>query len=242
LSCGYHYDFPTMPYTTVMSVGGSIVVPDSVDTGFVTEFVGRMRSRLEKNPSWRLAIVVGGGATARRYQSAARDMCPGCSTDTLDTIGVAATRVNAQVMRAAMADLCRDPVITNPTEPGPITGRVVVAGGWKPGFSTDNVAVRLAESLGADTVINLSNIKQIFTADPKVDPNSSPLTHVSWREFFAIAGDEWVPGKNTPFDPIASRRAASLSMRVVAADGRDLDNLDAILDGESFVGTTVGPE
>lgn len=116
-----------------------------------------------------------------------------------------------------------------------------MAGGWKPGFSTDNVAVRLAESLGAQTVINLSNIEQIYTADPKTNPDAKPLTEISWNEFFEIAGEEWIPGKNTPFDPVASRRAAELGMKVIAADGRDLDNIEAILDGRAFLGTTIGP-
>lgn len=218
------------------------MVPDQVDTEFVAEFIARMRSRLEQDQSWRIAVVIGGGATARRYQADARTLCEGCSSDILDTIGIAATRVNAQVVRAAFADLCRDPLITDPTAPGPMTGRAVVAGGWKTGFSTDNVAVRLAESLGADTVINLSNIAQIYTADPKVDPTATALTSVTWREFFEISGHEWTPGKNTPFDPVATKRAASLSMRVIAADGRNLDNLEAILDGREFVGTTIGPD
>ena len=52
---------------------------------------------------------------------------------------------------------------------------------------------------------------------------------------------QWVPGKNTPFDPVAAKRAAELGMTVITADGRDLKNLENLLDGESFVGTTVAP-
>ena len=236
------YDRHGMSHTTVISLGGSIVVPDRVDTNFVHQFVDRMRDRLQNDSAWRLALVIGGGATARVYQQAARSVNSGCPAEAQDRIGIAATRVNAEVVRCAFGTLCPDPIVTDPTHPGTITGRVVVGGGWKPGFSTDNVAVRLAESLGATTVINLSNIKQIYTADPKTDNTAKPLTEIRWSEFFGIVGDEWLPGKNTPFDPIATRRAAKLKMKVIAADGRDLDNLDAILDGRSFVGTTIGPE
>jgi len=230
-----------MSDTTVISLGGSIVVPDHVDTKFINSFVSRMRDRFVREPAWLLALVIGGGATARAYQQAARNMVPDCPAVTLDRIGIAATRINAEVIRAAFGQLCPDPVITNPAAPGLITGKVVVSRGWKPGFSTDNVAVHLAESLGATTVINLSNIKQIYSADPKINPDATPLTALSWSEFLGIAGEEWTPGKNTPFDPIATRRAAELGMKVIAADGRDLDNLDAILDGRAFVGTTIGP-
>lgn len=235
------YDF-AMSKATVISLGGSIVVPDQVDTDFVRSFVKRIAERIAAHPDWRVALVIGGGATARSYQKAAREAAESCPPDTLDRIGIASTRVNAEVVRAAFGDLCPEPVITDPTQPGNTAGPVLIAGGWKPGFSTDNVSVRLAESLGADTVINLSNIRQVYTADPKVDPDARPLTSITWKEFFTIAGDEWTPGKNTPFDPVATKRAAELGMKVVAADGRDLDNLECILDEREFFGTTIGPE
>ena len=231
-----------MSHTTVISLGGSIVVPDGIDTGFVNDFAGRMRDRLARETDWCLAVVIGGGATARVYQRAAREIHPDCPPETQDRIGIAATRVNAEVVRSAFGDLCPDPVVTDPTNPGPINGRVVVGGGWKPGFSTDNVSVRLAESLGAKTVINLSNIRQIYTDDPKTNTRATALNVIKWSDFIRIVGDEWVPGKNTPFDPVASHRAAELRMTVIAADGRDLDNLSAILDDGPFIGTTIGPE
>ena len=55
-----------------------------------------------------------------------------------------------------------------------------------------------------------------------------------------MVGDEWVPGKNTPFDPIASKIAEEESMKVICADGRDIENLMKILNDEPFFGTTIG--
>lgn len=227
--------------TTVISVGGSIVVPDGVDVAFVTAFVAALRRRLERDADARLALVIGGGSTARSYQRAARAVAPDADSETLDDIGIAATRVNAQVIRAAFGGLCEDPIFTDPRTVRSISGRVVVGGGWKPGFSTDNVAVHLAESLGARVVINLSNIRQIYTADPKLNSSARPLDEVTWAEFMSINGDEWTPGKNTPFDPVATRRAAETGMTVITADGRDIANLEALLDGGAFVGTTIHP-
>ena len=231
----------SMTCTTVISVGGSIVVPDGVDVDFVAGFVSSLRRRLDRQPEAKLALVIGGGSTARSYQRSAKELVPDADSDTLDEIGIAATRVNAQVIRAAFGSLCEDPVFTDPTRVRSIAGRVLVGGGWKPGFSTDNVTVHLAEALGADTVINLSNIRQIYTADPKTDPDATPLETITWEELRRIVGDEWVPGANTPFDPVATRRAAELGMTVIAADGRDLPNLEALLDGQPFVGTTIRP-
>jgi uridylate kinase len=55
-----------------------------------------------------------------------------------------------------------------------------------------------------------------------------------------MVGDEWVPGKNVPFDPVASRHAAKIGLKVICAAGKNLDNLKKILRGEDFVGTTIG--
>jgi uridylate kinase len=225
----------------VLSVGGSIVAPDGVDAGYVRAFVAALRARLAARPDTRFALVIGGGFAARSYQAALRDIVQEPGTDVLDTVGIAATRMNATLVKAALGDLAPSPVVTDPTAQPDPDARVLVAGGWKPGFSTDNVAVRFAETLGATTVINLSNIRQIYTADPKLDPDARPLDTITWDELRQIVGDEWVPGKNTPFDPVATRRAAELGMTVIAADGRDLENLEAILDGRPFVGTTIQP-
>lgn len=230
-----------MSSVTVLSVGGSIVVPDGVDVPFLRELVALFRSHLEADAERRLVLVVGGGSAARAWQSAARTVREGLTSDELDRIGIAATRLNAEVVRTAFADLCTAPVFTDPADAGALTGRVVIGGGWKPGFSTDNVAVHAAQSVGASTLINLSNIRQIYTADPKIDSSARPLKSIRWEDLFAIVGDEWIPGANTPFDPVATRKAAELGMTVIAADGRDLENLRNLLAGNSFVGTTIAP-
>jgi uridylate kinase len=54
-----------------------------------------------------------------------------------------------------------------------------------------------------------------------------------------MVGEEWVPGKNTPFDPVASRRADEIGLKVICAAGRNLPNLKNILNREPFVGTTI---
>ena len=228
----------SMNAPTVISLGGSIVVPGEIDVEYVARFVAALRAKLDREPARRFALIVGGGAAARAYQRAARSLAPGIHPDRLDEIGIAATRINAEMVRAAFGELSPDPIFTDPTSVS-FTGRVLVGGGWKPGFSTDNVAVRLAETLEADTVINLSNIRQIYTADPNTDPEAKPLDTITWDELIAIVGTEWKPGKNTPFDPVATARAARLEMTVVAADGRDLLNFEALLEGHPFVGTTI---
>jgi len=231
-----------MSQTKVISLGGSIIVPDKVDSNFLLAFRATILEYLERNPGNRLILVCGGGATARDYQRAYRTVIPEADADVLDWIGIAATRLNAELLKQLFRDFCPEQVITDPTAVSVFPGRVLVAAGWKPGFSTDYDAVLLAERFQADTLLNLSNITKVYTGDPKVDPKAEPLDRVSWQEFQKLVGSTWKPGINVPFDPVATERAAQIKLRVIVAGGRNIDNLKKILYDQEFEGTVVGPD
>ena len=131
--------------------------------------------------------------------------------------------------------------MTNPTaDDVSFTGRILVAGGWKPGFSTDTDAVYLAKRFGAKKIINLSNIAKVYTDDPRKNPDAKPIDSISWADFRKMVGDEWVPGKNAPFDPIASKLAQEAGITVICADGRATENTISILTDKQFTGTVIG--
>jgi uridylate kinase len=229
--------------TTVLSLGGSIVAPEGPDPAFLSAFIALVREHLAVSPERRLILVVGGGGPARAWQRAYREAGGAPEDhDAQDWIGIMATRLNAQLVKALLGPLCPQDVTTDPTSLAIFMGRVLVASGWKPGFSTDYDAVLLAERFGAPRVLNLSNIAKVYSADPRLDPKARPIDSISWADFRTIVGEDWSPGKNVPFDPVATRRAAELGLSVICAAGRDLENLRRILEGQSFVGTTIGPE
>nr|QQK86656.1 uridylate kinase [Treponema denticola] len=229
---------------TVLSVGGSIVAPDKPDFDFLDKFSKAVRGWLSQDSSRKLIMVIGGGAPAREYQNSYRTVCDLCkkniNNDEADWIGIMATRLNAQLVKAVFSDLCPNPVVYDPTAVDMFGGRILVAAGWKPGFSTDNDAVLLAERFSGQLVVNLSNIAKVYTDDPKKNPEAKPIDKISWEDFIKIVGTEWVPGKNTPFDPIASQRAQKAGIRVICAAGKDIENLENILNGKDFKGTVIG--
>jgi uridylate kinase len=226
---------------TVISLGGSIVAPDGVVEQFLKDLRELIRGFIEADENRRFIFVVGGGGPARAWQRAYRAISgEAVKNEEADWIGIMATRLNAQLVRAVMGEWCGQEVVTDPTKVEPLLGRVLVASGWKPGFSSDYDAVLLAERFKASTVINLSNIEKVYTDDPKKNPGAKPLDRISWADFRAMVGDEWIPGKNVPFDPVASRHAAKIGLRVICAAGRNLENLGKILSGGDFIGTTLG--
>jgi uridylate kinase len=226
--------------TKVVSLGGSIVAPESPDGAFLKDFSRISRQWLAGAAANRLILVVGGGGPARAWQKAYREVVETADNDAQDWIGIMATRLNAQLVRSIFLDICPQEVVYDPTAVSIFGGRILVASGWKPGFSTDFDAVVLAERFMADTIINLSNIAKVYTADPKVDPSARPVDSMSWADFRLMVGDDWTPGKNTPFDPVASKRAQELGLKVICAAGRDLANFQAILENRPFEGTSIG--
>ena len=236
-----------MTSVQVISLGGSIIAPDRVDVAFLRAFRKTVLEYLEAEAERRVILVCGGGAPAREYQGAYRAVLSEAGRsapdpEAQDWLGVAATRLNAELVRFLFQPLCPEKVITDPTAVTVFPGRVLVASGWKPGFSTDYDAVLLAERFQADTLVNLSNIAKVYSADPKLDPAARPLDHLRWAELQAMVGTTWVPGANVPFDPVATAQAARLGLRVVVAAGRNIENLRKILAGEPFEGTTIGPD
>ncbi len=234
----------------VLSVGGSIVAPDNPDTAFLVSFSAMVRRWLSENSERKLILVVGGGGPARTYQKAYSECADlikksnltnsDYSSHEADWIGITATRLNAQLLRAIFSDLCPNDVVYDPTAPFDFNGQVLIAAGWKPGFSTDTDAVYLAERFEAKTIVNLSNIEKVYTDDPKKNPDAEPIDEISWYDFRKMVGDEWVPGKNCPFDPIASKKAESLGLQVICAGGKDINNICGILNDTDFFGTTIG--
>lgn len=240
--------------TKVLSVGGSIIAPDKPDAKFLSEFSSMVTTWLTENPDARLILVAGGGGPARNYQNSYREVAASFTEEqkksssfkdeaetnyACDWLGIMATRLNAQLLKTCFGPLCQQDVVTDPTQVNDFTGRILVAAGWKPGFSTDNDAVLLAEKFKADTVVNLSNIEKVYTDDPRKNPDAKPLDTISWEDFRKMVGDEWVPGKNCPFDPIASKKASELKLTVICAGGKNISNIRAILNGADYIGTTI---
>lgn len=225
---------------SVLSLGGSLVVPNGgVDISFLTAFNTFIRHQVSANKR-RFFIVVGGGSITRQYQKAARDVRTEelANTDA-DWLGVHATRLNAQLVRTIFKDIADPRVIKHYEIILKISAPIAIAAGWKPGWSTDYCAVTLCQDYGIHQVINLTNVDQVYSKDPKKFPDATPLDTISWETYRAMVGDSWNPGMNAPFDPIASKLAQDNNIVVKILNGKNLDNLAAALDEADFVGTTI---
>lgn len=220
----------------VISLGGSLIVPDELDLGFLRSFKALIEAQVKKGKSF--VIITGGGRLCRRYQDAARELGAEDS-DSLDWVGIYATRLNATLLRVIFGKNADSELIVDPTKMSPVTVPIIVGGGGVPGRSSDFAAVLVAEKTGAKRIINLSNIDYVYDKDPKKFPDAQKIEQAPWAEFRKIIPTEWSPGVNTPFDPVAAKRAEELGLEVAIMNGKPLDNLENYLSDKKFRGTVI---
>lgn len=221
----------------IVSVGGSLVVPDGVDSGFLESFKNLVAKKAGEGFSF--YVITGGGKLARGWRDAARAVAPGVSNESLDWIGIAGTRLNAELVRSLFPEFGVPPVILDMREPVASLSPVVVAGGLSPGWSTDYCAVLAAKAVGAKKMVNLSNIDFVYTADPRTNPDAEKIEKASWSDFRKLIPDEWNPGLSSPFDPIAAKEAEAMGLEVAVMNGAHLDRFEDYLEGKPFTGTVI---
>ena len=224
--------------TIVMSVGGSLIVPDQIDTNFLKNLKSFIDSQTAAGR--RFIIIAGGGRTARRYQDAAAEVSE-LKSDDLDWMGIHATRLNGHLLRTIFRDSAYRVMLTNPDDiqDVPTNEKVIIASGYRPGASTDLRAVQIAKLVGAEKVINLSNTDYVYTDNPKTNPDAEKIEDITWELFRKLLPDKWDPGLSSPFDPIAAAEAERLAMEVAQINGANIDELRKYLDGEEFIGTKI---
>src|SRR3989344_4592635 len=227
-----------MSKTIVMSLGGSLIAPEDLDVNFLKKFRQVILDYI-KNGN-KVVIITGGGNTSRHHQIAARTVNAKVSSRDLDWVGIAATRLNAELVSAIFGDYAYESILGDPAKSVKTSRRVIVGAGYLPGSSSDKDAVLAAKAFGAKTVINLSNIAYIYDKDPKKYKDAKARKKMTWKEFLKLVGTKWVPGAHVPFDPIASALAAKGKMKLVVMKGSDMDNLKRFLEGGEFKGTVVG--
>lgn len=220
--------------TIIISLGGSLVAPNEIDVGFLKSFKHTLQKYLGTK---RFFIIVGGGKIARIYQNGLLEF--GAKNNDRDWIGIKVTWLNAEIIKQMFLGNAYPKIIVDPNIKVKTNKDVIVGAGWKPGWSTDYDAVLIAKNHNVKTIINLSNIDYVYDKNPSQYPDAKPLKEIDWKTLGTIVGDRWDPGKSAPFDPIASKLAAKLKLKVVMINGKNLERLEDFLNDKPFIGTTI---
>ncbi len=219
----------------MVSVGGSVLIPDDNDS----DYIARLAEMLTRASSEvQLAVVCGGGKTARYYANTGRAL--GGDTHQLDIMGIGATRLNAQLLGVALGNMPeRVPETAEALAESSEPGKVVVMGGTEPGHTTDAVAMMVARAMKADRVINATAVDAVYTADPRTNPDAVKIPQMTIARLGEIVYKEHDASKSSVFDPLGVRIAEESHIDISMVDGRNLAELEKAILGKPFDGTFV---
>jgi len=225
----------SMQKTIIMSLGGSVIVPDKIDINFLRSFKKIINKFIKKN--YRFVIYCGGGSVARNYQKTASQIVK-LDNDDLDWLGIHATRLNANLLKILFKNDAENIIIENPNKQIKSNKKIIIAAGWKPGWSTDYDAVLFAKNVKNKTIINMSNINYVYDKDPNKNKNAKKIINICWKHYRKIIGVKWKAGLNKPFDPIAAKEAERSGLKVIII-GKNLKNFENLLNNKRFEGTII---
>ena len=218
----------------VFSLGGSVMVPDVPHRAYLSAFK-RFVYKISKKE--KVAIVTGGGKTARSYINALEGIA---SRDKQDNIGIKATEINALLMIYFLG--LNQKLPSNVKEASKIAAksRISVFGGLRVGQTSDAVAAELAAETGARLFINMTNVKGLFNRDPTKFKDARLVRKISFDKLIArIRKLKERPGQHFILDSKASRIIKKNNIKTLIVYGRDLKNIGKAINNKRFIGTTV---
>lgn len=219
----------------VISLGGSQIIPDKVNTKFLKEF----KKIIQKNSKkYKFVIVCGGGSLARKYISALKE---NKINETLQSYaGIASTRTNARFVSYFFNQDQGEVPHTTKTLKKLIKKQDVVFCGaleYKPKQTSDSTAASIAKKFKTN-FINFTNVKGLYDKNPKQYKNAKFIKEISWKEFHELAtATKFTPGQHFVLDHTASKIIMDNQIKTyIIGSNKELDN---ILSNRKFIGTLI---
>lgn len=228
-----------MKRVIVISLGGSLIVPENVDISYLKKFKKIILKNKNKN-KYKFIIVCGGGSTARKYISALKSSQ--ISEKLQSLIGISATRLNARFMSYFFN---KDQEEGIPQTIGTIEKylqrqEIVFCGAleYKPDQTSDATSAEIAKHFKTD-FINLTNVSGLHDKNPLKFKNSKLIKRISWENFDKMASStKFKPGQHFILDQTASKIIMKNKITTYIL-GKDTKQLDNLLNGRKFKGSII---
>jgi uridylate kinase len=219
-----------------ISLGGSLLTRDMSPENY--RRYARVLKEL-KDEGHQLVVVCGGGRLARKFISIAQGL--GAEDRLQDRLGILATHANALLLIAALGPDAHPHVHRRRSEIKRNLGdRILVGGGHLPSSSTDYRAVLFAEAMGADLVVNATDVDGVYDKNPEKHPDAVKLDRITFSRLQEIIMEstEQSPGEYGLFDLKAVKLARRLKIPMVFIDGTDPEEIMRAVEG-SHSGTEI---
>jgi uridylate kinase len=222
----------------VISLGGSLIIPDEINTNFLKEFKKTILNNTKKN---KFIIVCGGGSIARRYISALREA--GINEKLQSFSGISTTRMNARFMSYFFN--------VNQEYGVPHSMRilrkylkkqdVIFCGAleYKPNQTSDSTSAQIAKRFRT-IFINLTDVQGLHDKNPKEFKDAKFIPIISWKNFDKMANKlKFKPGQHFVLDQTASRIIMKDKITTYIL-GKSMSQLNNLLKNKKFKGTIIG--
>lgn len=220
--------------SVVISLGGSIIVPDEVDFDFLSKFKKVILNIAKKK---KVVICTGGGKIARRYIQALETI--NATKHERDWIGIETTRLNAKLVSSFLTGQQDIPLTLQEVKKQLIKKRIVVCGGLRPGITSDGTTAQIAGYLKADSLVNMTNVKGLYDKDPKKYKDAKFIPKISYKDFEKMMEKiKEKPGQHFILDSLATSIIKTSKIKAFIVS-KDLSNLKKCLEGKLFIGTII---
>ena len=216
---------------------GGYLFPSGLNVERIREFSAVLK-RL-RDDGHGLVVVTGGGFNSRTYINAARRL--GGDESYCDEVGIRFARLNAQLLISALGNDVYPQIPENVEELRSFcqSGKIVVMGGLQPGQSTNAVAAVAAEVVGAEMLINATDVDGVYTSDPKLDPSAKRLEEVSVEDLLRLVlGMGTSAGGYKLLDPVAVKIIGRSRIPTVIINAENPEDLVRAVEGKK-VGTRI---
>lgn len=221
----------------VLSLGGSLIIPDNIDIKFLRKFKKVILRNIKK---YKFIIICGGGSIARTYISALRE--EGLNKKLQSFSGISATRMNARFMNYFFNKNPEYgiPHTTETLEKYLKKHGIVFCGAleYKSKQTSDSTSASLAR-IFKSVFINLTNVPGLYNKNPKEYKNAEFIPGISWKNFHKMANkSKYRPGQHFVLDQTASEIIMKNKIKTYIL-GKDLKQLENVLKGKKFKGTLI---
>lgn len=220
----------------VISLGGSQIIPDDVNLHYLKQFKKILLNHTKK---YNFVVVCGGGSIARKYISALRKS--GINEKLQSFAGISATRMNARFMNYLfnINPMLGIPHTTSTLQRYVKTQPVTFCGAleYKPNQTSDSTAAEIARHFSSE-FINITNIKGLYTANPKEVKTARFIPRITWKDFDKMANAKgFKPGQHFVLDQTASKTI--MKNKITTYILGDLKELNNLLSNKTFNGTII---
>lgn len=225
-----------MKKLVVISLGGSIIIPDKINTLVLEKFKQTLIKNIKR---YKFVVVCGGGKTARNYINGF-ERHPNKKYYQM-LFGIAATRLNAKFMTSFFTTHTNKTLPKNMEDVADYIAKhdIVFCGALRAGEheTSDSTAAKLAHFFDSDFV-NITNVPGLYNKDPKLK-NAQYIPEISHEDFLKIAKKiNYKPGQHFVLDQTAAELIKKHNIRTFIL-GEDMKQLDNLLNEKHFVGTII---